>query len=578
MSKILISYRREDSIDVTGRIHDRLVKDFGPGAVFMDVDSIPYGVDFRTYLDEQVSQCEVFLAVIGRDWLRGKERKGKSRLEDPADFVRIEIESALKRGIPVIPVLVGGASVPPVQQLPASIQDLSYRHAIVIRPNPDFHRGMDRLIDYLRTQLDRENEQIVSPIAQGVVSDVRGTEEAEYSDADRFGGAGDEIKVRPSGSDSEAQAVKLEQKEQASSLVDSLVTTEGVSPHVLGGIGLLVLIGAVTAFLILQPKPSPVYSPPVVEKKEEQQAQVTPPLSSPNPAEPVAVPRKQSAPMEKPLAAIKPPKNAEKKEEPVGSALQPAFPKSSEPVAVSQKQDAHVEKLVTAKRAPIPNPEMIRVSVAAFTMRTERDFTGHEVRFAKPFAMARYETTFDEYDRFAQATERRLPQDSDWGRGLRPVINVSWDDANAYAQWLSEQTGKRYRLPTEAEWEYAARSGGKNETWAGTSDEDQLKNYAVYAIYRTEPVGSKKPNELGFYDMSGNVFEWVEDCWHNNYLGAPTDGSAWLEADSGKCGQRVLRGGSWNIGQVDLRASLRFRDSADVRLNYIGFRLVQDIP
>jgi hypothetical protein len=143
MSKILISYRREDSIDVTGRIHDRLVRDFGSGAVFMDVDSIPYGVDFRTYLDEQVSQCEVFLAVIGRDWLRSKERKGRSRLEDPGDFVRIEIESALKRRIPVIPVLVGGASVPPAQQLPASIQDLSYRHAIVIRPNPDFHRDMD---------------------------------------------------------------------------------------------------------------------------------------------------------------------------------------------------------------------------------------------------------------------------------------------------------------------------------------------------------------------------------------------------------------------------------------------------
>ncbi|MDH4153100.1 MAG: SUMF1/EgtB/PvdO family nonheme iron enzyme [Nitrospira sp.] len=150
MSKILISYRREDSADVTGRIHDRLVKDFGPDAVFMDVVSIPPGVDFRIYLDEQVAECEVFLAIIGRNWMKAKGRKGKSRLEDPGDFVRIEIESALKRRIPVIPVLVGGAPVPPAHQLPASIQDLSYRHAIVIRPNPDFHRDMDLLITHLK--------------------------------------------------------------------------------------------------------------------------------------------------------------------------------------------------------------------------------------------------------------------------------------------------------------------------------------------------------------------------------------------------------------------------------------------
>jgi len=433
MSKILISYRREDSIDVTGRIHDRLVKDFGPGAVFMDVDSIPYGVDFRTYLDEQVSQCEVFLAVIGRDWLRGKERKWRSRLEDPGDFVRIEIESALKRRIPVIPVLVGGASVPPAQQLPASIQDLSYRHAIVIRPNPDFHRDMDRLIDHLRTQLDGKKEQLASPKAQSTVSDVSGTERIGHSEAERPGEEAAEVKARSSEPDSEAEAVNPEHEERATPSAALQATTDGSSSFLLVGLGLIVLIGAVAAFLILQPKSSPVYSPPVVEKKEERQAQVIPP---------------------------------------------PAPPRSAEPVVAQKKQENPVEKPVSARQSAVPTPEMIQISAGSFMMGgsgNKDEAPIHEVRFAKPFAIARYETTFHQYDRFAQATGRQLPSDESWGRGRRPVINVTWNDANAYAHWLSQQTGKRYRLPTEAEWEYAARSGRQGQTWAGTADQGQLR-------------------------------------------------------------------------------------------------------
>ncbi len=150
MSKILVSYRREDSADVTGRIYDRLVQKFGQGAVFKDVDSIPFGVDFRTYLDAQVAKCEVFLAVIGRDWIKKRGSKGASRLEDPGDFVRIEVESALKRQVLVIPVLVSGASIPPAERLPASLQGLSYRNGIAVRSGHDFHQDMDRLIGQLK--------------------------------------------------------------------------------------------------------------------------------------------------------------------------------------------------------------------------------------------------------------------------------------------------------------------------------------------------------------------------------------------------------------------------------------------
>lgn len=202
----------------------------------------------------------------------------------------------------------------------------------------------------------------------------------------------------------------------------------------------------------------------------------------------------------------------------------------------------------------------------------------------KSFAMGKFEVTFDEYDRFALATGRLLPGDQGWGRGQRPVIMVSWEDAKAYAGWLSEQAGKHYRLPTESEWEYAARSEGKDDLWAGTSNAEELKEYAVYAVHsgnRTALVGydqGRKPNSIGLYDMSGNVLEWVEDCVHDNYEQAPTNGTAWLEEARGDCQDRMNRGGAWGANrQATLRVSRRFSNFAGTRNDGLGFRLAQDI-
>lgn len=144
MPAIFITYRREDSIDVTGRIYDRLCQHFGEPSVFKDVDSIPLGVDFRKHLGNSVGQCDVLLAVIGRQWLAGD--RGARRFDDVRDFVRIEIEAALKRDIPVVPVLVQGASMPTLEDLPEILQSLVYRNGVPVRPDPDFHQDMDRLI------------------------------------------------------------------------------------------------------------------------------------------------------------------------------------------------------------------------------------------------------------------------------------------------------------------------------------------------------------------------------------------------------------------------------------------------
>ncbi|MBK9945869.1 MAG: SUMF1/EgtB/PvdO family nonheme iron enzyme [Nitrospira sp.] len=230
----------------------------------------------------------------------------------------------------------------------------------------------------------------------------------------------------------------------------------------------------------------------------------------------------------------------------------------------------------------VTEPEMVLISGGRYQQGDLRGLgSGGEqpVRqvAVKSFLIGKYEVTFQEYDRYVEMTGG-VPSDYLWGREKRPVINVSWDDAVAYVKWLSRATGKSYRLPTESEWEYAARSGGKDEIWAGTSDEKQLADYAVFRQSRPESVGSKKPNGIGLFDMSGNVHEWVEDCGHTHYQEAPTDGTAWLDANGGVCDQRVIRGGSWSDLEEPLRLSSRVWIATIKRYDTGGFRLVQDLP
>lgn len=152
--RIFISYRRSDSADVAGRIYDKLITQFDKENVFKDVDSIPLGVDFRECLDQSLSNCDVFLAIIGDQWLNTKTSDGKRRIDDSRDFVRIEIESALQREIPVIPVLVQSGTLPSSTDLPLAIRSLVYRNGIPVRSDPDFHNDMNRLIRHINNLKD----------------------------------------------------------------------------------------------------------------------------------------------------------------------------------------------------------------------------------------------------------------------------------------------------------------------------------------------------------------------------------------------------------------------------------------
>jgi uncharacterized membrane protein YtjA (UPF0391 family) len=146
MPKIFFCYRRQDSNYQAGRLFDHLSRHFGSRNLFKDVDSMPLGQDFRRVLDEKVAECDVLLALVGDEWLTCTSPSGQRRLDDPTDFVRIEIESALQRGVHVIPLLVGQAPLPPPESLPPSMRELAYRHGIPIRPDPDFQRDVDRLV------------------------------------------------------------------------------------------------------------------------------------------------------------------------------------------------------------------------------------------------------------------------------------------------------------------------------------------------------------------------------------------------------------------------------------------------
>ncbi len=228
-------------------------------------------------------------------------------------------------------------------------------------------------------------------------------------------------------------------------------------------------------------------------------------------------------------------------------------------------------------------PLLVAVPASNFIMG---DLTGkgksnelpsHEVKFEKNFAIGITEVTFADYDKFSSMAGKEKVNDLGWGRDSKPVINISWDDAKEYLKWLSSQTGFNYRLPTEAEWEFAARGQTDSDYfWGNGLKVSSARCFGCdRAIFsNTADVASYDPNEFGLYDMHGNVMEWVEDCWNVDYDSAIRDGTA---AYSGDCSKRVLRGGSWFNQPLSLRSSARFFDNRSAQVNFYGFRVVREL-
>jgi formylglycine-generating enzyme required for sulfatase activity len=257
--------------------------------------------------------------------------------------------------------------------------------------------------------------------------------------------------------------------------------------------------------------------------------------------------------------------------------------KVEEPTA--PRGDAALGDLAVFRDAPFA-PELVVIPAGEFSMGSPEGEEGrhadegprHRVRIGRRFAIGRCPVTFEEYERFCEATQREKPADQDWGRGRRPVINVAYGDARAYVAWLSLQTGKAYRLPSEAEWEYACRAGTTTRYSFGDSIAPKDANYSESRLGRTSEVGAYPANPWGLRDMHGNVWEWVEDDWHDSYEGAPDDGSAWKEAESDSPNRRfAARGGSWGSDPRGCRSACRSSDGAGDRDGDLGFRVARTL-
>jgi formylglycine-generating enzyme required for sulfatase activity len=546
MAKIFLSYRRQDSAGVAGRIYDRLRAHFGDDAVFMDIDSIPFGEDFREHIDAAVGRADLVLAVIGPRW-SGKTDTSR-RIDDPRDFVRIEVESALQRGIPVIPVLLDRTRMPTEAEVPSSLVAMTYRNAIEVDQGRDFHHHVDRLIQGIEFQF-----------ARAITTGARENEPnrlIEQPIASIFGFAHEGTGVIESGPLSDGSTTPLLRQEAAASTINRIAWRKrhNNSTSWLGGAALLVLafmgvIIYVIAFNSTVERTGP-------NKQAESPASKAPGnTKSPLPKRRVPSPK------------LNPDRAGREWTNSIGMKFV-RIDAGEFPMGTTKDQ---VDQLV--RRFPDAERESF-----------DDEQPQHSVKISRPFYLGIHEVTQGHY----QAVMHNNPSQFAGSDDL-PVENVSWLDAVEFCNKLSKQEmrtpfyridgtivsrvgGDGYRLPTESEWEYACR--GKSATlYPFGDDAGKLDNHAWYrgnAENGTNPVGQKLPNAWGLYDMLGNVWEWCADRYDEKYYATSTPADP-PGASEGL--DRAQRGGGWHSDVESCRPAYRASESPGTREHGSGFRV-----
>lgn len=593
---IFISYRRQEALAEARGIYERLRAEFGSDSVFIDLEGLDYGVDFVESLERQLQHCQVLLALIGPQWLATPDGHGGRRLDDENDFVRIELRTALQRGIRVVPVLLDGALMPRTADLPADLQPLLRRQALEL----DFRRfdaDIARLVGSLRRILTpvasvapaapvavpappTQATPIPPPAVKPAPVPEPTPEPAPLPPVQTLLG------TPPAG---EAQAGEGSGGGAGRMKPKTLAIAAGTGAAVLGAVW----------FGIRPPALAPAAEPVVAAASA---------AAAPVPvAQPASLPASLPAPT---VTKSPPPMAASATLSPLVGKAPPALTAAQAEVLRQTKPDGQeiYKSLELKPKAPPPLPKplavgqrfrdcdddscpwMVVLPAGSFLMgspdsepgRDKDEGPQHRVQVAS-VAIGQYEVTFQQWDACVAAGGcQQEPNDKGWGRDQRPVIHVSLSDAQQYVKWLSVKTGQIYRLPSEAEWEYAARAGTSTPFAFGEQIDVSRANFNGNETYngsakgeyreRTLPVGSLAKNEWGLYDLHGNVAEWVLDCPHPNYQGAPIDGRPW----TGGCSSTglLIRGGGWNDSPIGVRSANR-QAMPLVRDQAIGFRLAR---
>jgi formylglycine-generating enzyme required for sulfatase activity len=576
--KIFINYRRDDSASHALNVAQYLENTFGKRNIFIDIDRLRAGLKFKTVLEDKLGQCKVMLAIIGPNWVDARDG-GSRRIDNPEDWVRVEIERALARNIPVIPVLVAGATLPSKTDLPPTLQPLiehqcatvtttGFRHEMaglardvadltVRRPWGRMAAAASALILGGYLVAHPIGEPVWWPFSQPNVVEAPSTPSAlpagktiDEAEAKR---KADEAKRRADEQakiDEEAARVALAEKnrEQAAQIDADRRQAEAEA-----------------------------------KRRADEAAKVEENRKAEEDRKRAEAEAKQRAEAKIEADRRQAEADAKRRADEAASQLDPAL--SVKPGSGQSFRD----RLADGQPCSMC-PEMVVVPAGKFAMgfsdsekySSYAEGPQHEVVFAKPFAVGKFEVTFDEWDTcVAQGGCAWKSEGQSWARGRHPVMNVSWDDVKQYAAWIAKLTGRPYRLLSEAEWEYAARAG--TATTYSWGDDIGIGNAncdgcgSQWDNKQTAPVGSFKPNDFGLYDMHGNVLEWVEDPWHYNYSGAPKDGSAWLQPGYRDNSLHVARGGSWSGKPQNLRAANRSWFSTVNRFTSVGFRLARTI-
>ena len=266
-----------------------------------------------------------------------------------------------------------------------------------------------------------------------------------------------------------------------------------------------------------------------------------------------------------------------------GNESKPVQLAIAKPAKDIRMQNFTARSIVDTLKSGQKGPTMVTIPAGSFKMGDDTFGIANEqpvrwVRIDKSIAVGKHEITFAQYELFARSTGRKIPKGNSKDKAKHPVVNVSWHDATAYASWLSRQSGHKYRLPTEAEWEYSARAGSSSDYWWGNQIGNNRANCkscgSRWDGVSTAPVGSFKKNPFGLYDTVGNVWEWTQDCYKDNYNNAPVNASA--VQSSGRCIRRVLRGGAWNYNAQRVRSSTRSSTWPDSLYQHLGFRVVRE--